>query len=152
SIDGGKTFTRLGSVLAAPGQVPSEAELNFLGPDQSVAVSLVRLDNQGLLEDGQTAICVKRGSWLGFFGNFDCRRRLEQRLDGPSRIFEAAGRKFVIARKHLACTRKRTALYELRGDLTDPAAPIQLLEVAELPSNGDTAYAAVSPVPGHPDR
>ena len=152
SIDGGKSFARLGSVLAAPDQVPSEAELNFLGPDESVAVSLVRLDNQGLLEDGQTAICVKRGSWLGFFGNFDCRRRLEQRLDGPSRIFEAAGRRFVIARKHLACTRKRTALYELRGDLTDPTAPIQLFEVAELPSNGDTAYAAVSPVPGHPDR
>lgn len=152
SIDGGKSFTRLGSVLNAPDQVPSEAELNFLGPDESIAVSLVRLDNQGLQEDGQTAICVKRGSWLGFFGDFDCQRRLEQRLDGPSRIFEVDGRRFVIARKHLACTRKRTALYEIRGDLANPSSPIRLFEVAELPSNGDTAYAAVSPVPGHPDR
>ena len=152
SLDGGKTFVKLGSILKAPGLVPSEAELNFLGRDRNVAVSLVRLDDQGLLEDGQTAICVKRGSWLGFFGDFDCSRRLEQRLDGPSRVFEVDGRFFVVARKHLACTRKRTALYELRGDLTDPRSPVQLFEVAELPSNGDTAYAAVAPVPGRPGQ
>jgi len=150
SLDGGRSFVKLGSLLKAPGLVPSEAELNFLGRDQSIAVSLVRLDDQGLLEDGQTAICVKRGSWFGFFGDFDCDRRLEQRLDGPSRVFEVDGRFFVVARKHLACTRKRTALYELRGDLTDPRSPVHLFEVAELPSNGDTAYAAVAPVPGRP--
>jgi hypothetical protein len=152
SIDGGRSFVKLGSLVKAPGLVPSEAELNFLGEDQSTAVSLVRLDNQGLLEDGQTAVCVKRGSLFGFFGDFDCQRRLEQRLDGPSRVFEVDGRFFVVARKHLACTRKRTALYELRGDLDDPRSPIQLFEVAELPSNGDTAYAAVAPIPGRPKQ
>ena len=152
SLDGGKSFVKLGSLVNAPGLVPSEAELNFLGKDNSIAVSLVRLDDQGLLEDDQTAVCVKRGTWFGFFGDFDCSRRLEQRLDGPSRVFEADGRFFVVARKHLACTRKRTALYELRGDLTDPRSPIQLLEVAELPSNGDTAYAAVAPIPGRPKQ
>lgn len=148
SFDGGKTFVKLGSILNAPAQVPSEAELNFLGEHGEVAVSLVRLDNQGLLEDGQTAVCVKHGSWFGFFGDFDCGRRLEQRLDGPSRVFEVDGRTFVVARKHLACTRKRTALYEIRGDLADPRSRIRLFEVAELPSNGDTAYAAVAPIPG----
>ena len=152
SVDGGRSFVKLGSMVKAPGLVPSEAELNFLGKDQTIAVSLVRLDNQGLLEDGQTAVCVKRGSWLGFFGDFDCSRRLEQRLDGPSRVFEVDGRTFVVARKHLSCTRKRTALYELRGDLSDPRSPIHLFEVAELPSNGDTAYAAIAPIPGQSRR
>ncbi len=148
SFDGGKTFAKLGSIVNAPAAVPSEAELNFLGKHGEVAVSLVRLDNQGLVEDGQTAICVKRGSWFGFFGNFDCSRRLEQRLDGPSRVFEVDGRTFVVARKHLACTLKRTAIYEIRGDLADPNSQIRLFEVAELPSNGDTSYAAVAPIPG----
>jgi hypothetical protein len=150
SLDGGKSFAKLGSLMNAPGLVPSEAELNFVGKDGNIAVSLVRLDNQGLLEDGQTAVCVKRGSWFGFYGDFDCSRRLEQRLDGPSRVFEVDGRHFVVARKHLACTRKRTALYELRGDLADPGSPLELFEVADLPSNGDTAYAAVAPIPGRP--
>ena len=152
SLDGGKSFVKLGSLLNAPALVPSEAELSFLGADGMVAVSLVRLDDQGLLEDGQTAVCVKRGSIFGFFGDFDCGRRLEQRLDGPSRIFEEDGRYFVVARKHLACTRKRTALYEIRGDLTNPGSPVRLYEVAELPSNGDTAYAAVAPIPGRPKQ
>ncbi len=152
SVDGGRSFIKLGSLVNAPRLVPSEAELSFLGKEQTTAVSLVRLDDQGLLEDGQTAVCVKRGSWFGFFGDFDCSRRLEQRLDGPSQLFEVDGRTFVVARKHLSCTRKRTALYELRGDLTEPRSPIRLLEVAELPSNGDTAYAAVAPIPGQPRR
>ncbi len=152
SIDGGRSFVKLGSLVNAPRLVPSEAELSFLGEDRMIAVALVRLDDQGLNEDGQTAVCVKRGSWLGFLGDFDCSRRLEQRLDGPSKLFEVDGRTFVVARKHLSCTRKRTALYELRGDLTDPRSPVRLFEVAELPSNGDTAYAAVAPIPGQPRR
>lgn len=151
SLDG-KTFVKLGSILNDPAAVPSEAELNFLGEHGEVAVSLVRLDNQGLVEDGQTAVCVKHGSWFGFFGDFDCSRRLEQRLDGPSRVFEVGGRTFVVARKHLACTRKRTAIYEIRGDLADPHSQIRLFEVAELPSNGDTSYASVAPIPGKPGQ
>ncbi len=152
SCDGGKTFFKLGSLVNAPALVPSEAELNFLGDHREVAVSLVRLDDQGLVEDGQTAVCVKHGSFLGFFGDFDCSRRLEQRLDGPSRVFEVDGRYFVVARKHLACTLKRTALYEIRGDLTNPHSRLWLYEVAELPSNGDTSYAAVAPIPGRPHQ
>jgi hypothetical protein len=40
------------------------------------------------------------------------------------------------------------AVYELRGGLTDPAAPVTLCEIAELPSSGDTAYTAVAPLGG----
>jgi hypothetical protein len=152
SLDGGKTFVKLGSLVDAPALVPSEAELNFLGEHGEVAVSLVRLDNQGLVEDGQTAVCIKHGSIFGFFGNFDCARRLEQRLDGPSRVFEVDGRFFVVARKHLACTRKRTAIYEIRGNLADPHSQLRLFEIAELPSNGDTSYASVAPIPGRPGQ
>jgi hypothetical protein len=152
SPDGGRSFIKLGSLVDAPADVPSEAELFFLGPNQRTAVSLVRLDNQGLLSDGQTAICVKR---VGLFammlwGDFACTRRIEQRLDGPSQIIEEGGRTFVAARKHLPCTRKRTALYEIRGDLADPEAPVSLCEIAELPSNGDTAYVAIAPIPNRP--
>jgi hypothetical protein len=152
SQDGGATFKRLGNILASPADVPSEAELIFTGPDQATAVSLVRLDNKGLLSAGQTAVCTQRAGPAGFSGDFECARRLEQRLDGPSRIFEVNGRRFVAARKHLACTRKRTALYEIRGELSDPRAPVSLCEIAELPSAGDTAYAAVAAIPGRRDE
>ena len=150
SHDGGASFIKLGSILDSPADVPSEAELSFLGHNQTTAVALVRLDNQGLLSDGQTAVCTKQVGPLGmfFFGDFECGRRLEQRLDGPSQLFEVDGRYFVAARKHLACTRKRTALYEIRGDLIDPAAAVSLCEIAELPSNGDTAYASIVPISG----
>jgi hypothetical protein len=150
SHDGGASFIKLGSILDNPADVPSEAELIFLGHNQTTAVSLVRLDNQGLLSDGQTAICTKQAGPFGLFfsGDFECGRRLEQRLDGPSQIFEVEDRYFVAARKHLACTRKRTALYEIRGDLMDPAAPVSLCEIAELPSNGDTAYISIVPISG----
>jgi len=62
SVDGGASFVKVGSLVKAPGLVPSEAELSFVGEDHGVAVSLVRLDDQGLLEDGQTAVCVKKVS------------------------------------------------------------------------------------------
>lgn len=154
SPDGGGSFVKLGDLVAGPDEVPSEAELFFVGPNQRTAVSLVRLDNQGLLSDGQTAICVKRAGLFDMmpWGDFACTRRIEQRLDGPSQIIEEGGRMFVAARKHLACTRKRTALYEIRGDLADPEAPVSLCEIAELPSNGDTAYVAIAPIPNRPSE
>jgi hypothetical protein len=152
SEDGGATFTRRGDILASPVDVPSEAELFFGGPRRETAIALVRLDNKGLLSAGQTAICTKHADANGMSGDFECSRRIEQRLDGPSEVFEARGRRFIVARKHLACTRKRTALYEMRGELADPKAPVSLCEVAELPSSGDTAYAAVAAIPGHRDE
>src|SRR5207247_11116966 len=55
-------------------------------------------------------------------------------------------RSVVFARKHLPCTFKRTAIYELRGDLTDPGAPIEVCEIQELKSWGDTAYTSLAPL------
>jgi hypothetical protein len=54
----------------------------------------------------------------------------------------------VIARKNLDGTRKRTAVYDLIGDLTTPSSPITLTELTELKSSGDTAYVGVMPLSG----
>lgn len=127
--------------------LPSETELQFFGENNEIAVALIRLDNQGLLHDGQTAICTSREPFL----RWECGRRIEQRIDGPTWVVWRDGpqiRHFVFARKHLPCTFKRTAAYELRGDLTDPAAPIEVCEIQEVPSAGDTAYTALVPLSG----
>lgn len=127
-------------VVASYDDVPSEAELQFFG---DTAVALVRMDNQGILQDGQSAICTSKDP----FTEWECGRRVEQRFDGPtwiSRDVEGVRRNFVVARKHLPCTYKRTAIYELVGDLTDPSSPIGVCEIEELPSAGDTAYTAVA--------
>ena len=52
----------------------------------------------------------------------------------------------MFARKHLPCTFKRTAIYELRGDLADPSAPIEVCEIQEVKSSGDTAYTSLAPL------
>jgi len=121
--------------------VPSEAELQFFG---DTAVSLVRLDNgKSLLAEGHTAICVAQPP----YATWDCGRMLDKRLDGPN-WFAWKGRQFVVARKHLPDQRKRTAIYELKGKLQDPQAQIELVELAELQSAGDTAYVGVTPLSG----
>lgn len=125
--------------------LPSETELAFFGDNNEIAVALIRLDNQGLLHDGQTAVCTSRDPFL----QWECGRRIEQRIDGPTWVVWKDGapvRHFVFARKHLPCTFKRTAAYELRGDITDPGAPIQVCEIQEIPSAGDTAYTALVPL------
>lgn len=125
--------------------VPSEAELQFFGENQETAVAIVRMDNQGILQDGQSAICTSHEP----FTTWECGRRIEQRLDGPTWISREIGgtrRNFVVARKHLPCTYKRTAVYELKGDLTDPKAPIEVCEIETLISAGDTAYTALAPL------
>ena len=125
--------------------MPSEAELQFFGKNHDTAVALVRLDNQDILADGQTAICTSHDPFV----TWECGRRIEQRLDGPTWIVRRAHgrvRSFVFARKHLPCTFKRTAIYELRGDLTDPGAAIEVCEIQELKSSGDTAYTSLAPL------
>jgi hypothetical protein len=144
SIDG-VTWEKRAIVMSSYDDVPSEAELQFFGDNAEKAVAIVRLDNQGILQDGQSAICTSQEP----FTTWECGRRIEQRLDGPTFFTQNVGgtiRNVVIARKHLPCTYKRTALYELRGDLTDPSAPITVCEVEELKSAGDTAYASVAPL------
>ena len=67
-----------------------------------------------------------------------------QRLDGPVDFF-LGDRLFIVARKHLGTdVRKRTALFEVTGNFE--GGPIDVVEHAELPSAGDTAYAGVVPL------
>ena len=141
----GVTWQKRATIIDSYDDVPSEAELQFFGANQESAVALVRLDNQDILADGQTAICTSSEPFV----DWECGRRLEQRLDGPTWIVrqeEGRARSFVFARKHLPCTFKRTAAYELRGELTDPDAAIEVCEIRELPSSGDTAYTALAPL------
>jgi hypothetical protein len=140
--DDGLHWEKRGLIMNSYADVPSEAELQFFGANNETAVALVRLDNQDILADGQTAICTSTDP----FTTWECGRRIEQRLDGPTWVVRGTGnqaRHFVFARKHLPCTFKRTAAYELRGDLTDPRAAIEVCEIQELESSGDTAYTAV---------
>lgn len=145
--DDGVHWEKRSTILSSYSDVPSEAELQFFGKNHEIAVALVRLDNQDILADGQTAICTARDP----FTTWECGRRIEQRLDGPTWVVRrdhGRDRHFIFARKHLPCTRKRTAIYELRGDLTDPSAPIEVCEIQELQSSGDTAYTSLAPISG----
>lgn len=143
--DDGLRWEKRSVIIDSYDDVPSEAELKFFGENQEKAVALIRLDNQDILADGQTAICTSTEPFIAW----ECGRRIEQRLDGPTWIVRDSDghpRNFVFARKHLPCTFKRTAAYELRGDLTDPDAPIEVCEIQELMSSGDTAYTALAPL------
>src|SRR5262245_37149734 len=143
--DDGITWEKRSTIITSYNDVPSEAELQFFGKNHDTAVALVRLDNQDILADGQTAICTSHDPFV----TWECGRRIEQRLDGPTWVVRRAHgrvRSFVFARKHLPCTFKRTAIYELRGDLTDPGAPIEVCEIQELKSSGDTAYTSLAPL------
>jgi hypothetical protein len=141
----GVRWTEVSTIINDYEDAPSEAELQFFGENNEIAVSIVRLDNQGNLEDGQSAICTSRAP----FEQWECGRRVEERLDGPAWIVRQDGdqtRNFIFARKHLPCTFKRTAIYEIRGDLTDPSSPVETCEIQEVMSSGDTAYTALVPI------
>src|SRR5262245_51481375 len=56
--DDGITWEKRSTIIASYNDVPSEAELQFFGKNHEIAVALVRLDNQDILADGQTAICT----------------------------------------------------------------------------------------------
>ena len=143
--DDGVHWEKRSTIIDSYDDVPSEAELQFFGDNAETAVALVRLDNQDILANGQTAICTSTDP----FDTWECGRRIDQRLDGPTWVLRSEGaqpRSFVFARKHLPCTFKRTAIYELRGDLADPNAPIEVCEIQELESSGDTAYTSLAPL------
>src|SRR5262249_34759842 len=143
--DDGGTWGKRAAIISSYNDVPSEAELRFFGKNPAIAVALARLDNQDMLADGQTAICTSHDPFV----TWECGRRIEQRLDGPTWVLRRAhgrARSFVFARKHLPCTFKRTAIYELRGDLGDPNAAVEVCEIQELKSSGDTAYTSLAPL------
>jgi len=106
----GVQWEKRATLMNSYNDVPSEAELQFFGDNDETAVALVRLDNQDILADGQTAICTASDPFV----KWECGRRIEQRLDGPTWIVrdgDAGPRNFVFARKHLPCTFKRTTAY-----------------------------------------
>jgi hypothetical protein len=136
----GVHWEQRGTITDSFDDVPSEAELRFFGER---AVALVRLDNEGLVNDGQTAVCLADPPYAAW----SCDRRLPERFDGPVWFGVKHGqeeRQIVVARKHLPHTKKRTAVYELHGDLAKAGAPVVAEELFQLQSSGDTAYAAVA--------
>ena len=142
----GRTWTRGAEIYAVAEDTPSETELLLL--PSGTLLAIVRLDGtdrelfgtEGRL---RTRICRARPPYT----SFDCAHEIsDQRLDGPL-AFLVGERLFVIARKHLGSDgRKRTALFELTGDLE--AGPLVAREWGELPSAGDTAYAGRIPLTG----
>lgn len=135
-------------IYGVAADTPLETELIFT-PSGRRMLALVRMDGNDFELFGQrgrlrTKVCWSRTP----FRRFSCRAELRGvRLDGPV-AFRWKGRLFVIARKHLrgAGIRKRTALYEITGDLED--GPIGIVEHGELPSAGDTSYAGVARIRG----
>ena len=138
----GLTWQRGASIYDVAADSPLETELTFMPSGRVLA--LVRMDGTdaelfGVKGRLRTKVCWSQPP----YERFECRQELEgYRLDGPLTFF-ADNRLFVVARKHLAGGRKRTALYELRGDL-DGGGALGIKEWAELPSAGDTSYAGVA--------
>jgi hypothetical protein len=138
----GVTWSEGAWIYTVSEDTPLETELTFLPSGRLLA--LVRMDgtDEELLGNGRlrTQACWSDPP----YDSFDCPQEITgERLDGPLTFFWQ-DRLFVIARKHLPeGNRKRTALYEVTGDLD--TGPIGILEWGELPSAGDTAYAGAAP-------
>jgi hypothetical protein len=140
----GRAWTAGPQIYGVSADTPLEAELVF-SPKGKRMLALVRMDgtdtelfgHQGRL---RTKVCWAKKPYR----EFSCPQELNGvRLDGPV-AFYWGKRLFVVARKHLPGPdiRKRTALYEITGDLE--GGPIGIREWGELPSAGDTSYAGVA--------
>jgi hypothetical protein len=135
----GVSWTAGATIYDVAADTPLETELVFL-PDETL-VGFVRMDGTDaeLLGDMgrlRTKVCVARPP----YDAFTCPSEVSgERWDGPL-AFYVGTRLFMVARKHLQPSlRKRTALYELTGDLAGGLPTFR--EWGELPSAGDTAYA-----------
>ena len=142
SSTGGSAWTPGAVIYDVAADTPLETELVFLRSGRLLA--LVRMDGTdrellGGVGRLRTKVCWAEPP----YASFSCPQELDgARLDGPLAFFHGS-RLFVIARKHLPeLNRKRTALYELRGTLE--GGPLALVELAELPSAGDTSYAGIA--------
>lgn len=144
SSSDGATWTAGPTVWGVAADTPLETELQFL--PSGAMLALVRMDgnDQEILGDSgrlRTKVC-----WaMPPYASFDCTNEIDgQRLDGPV-SFMWNGRLFVVARKHLQGTgKKRTALFELTGDLVNGGGALAVKEWGEIPSAGDTSYAGVA--------
>lgn len=139
----GRSWRAGPQIYGVAADTPLETELVF-SPSGERMLGLVRMDgtdfelfgNQGRL---RTKVCWSKAP----FRRFRCPQTLRNvRLDGAVAWYWR-GRLFVIARKHLRGedVRKRTALYEITGNLE--GGPIGIIEHGVLPSAGDTSYAGI---------
>jgi hypothetical protein len=144
----GKRWSAGPRIYGVSADTPLEAELVF-SPSGKRMLALVRMDGNDYELFGhrgrlRTKVCWARRPYR----RFSCPQELKGvRLDGPV-AFWWHGRLFVIARKHLKGegVRKRTALYEITGDLE--GGPIGIVERGVFPSAGDTSYAGVARIRG----
>lgn len=140
----GKTWKAGPQIYGVSEDTPLETEL-IVSPSGKRMLGLVRMDgtNEELFGDQgrlRTKVCWAKKP----FKSFTCPQELTGvRLDGAV-SFYWEGRLFLIARKHLLNSgiRKRTALYEITGDLE--GGPLKIREWGELPSAGDTSYAGIA--------
>jgi hypothetical protein len=126
---------------------PLETELVAMPSGRMLG--LVRMDGKDAELGGNRGRLRTKVCWaLPPYDAWGCPQELEGvRLDGPVAFFWR-DRLFVVARKHLGEDgRKRTALYEITGELE--GGPIGIVEHAELPSAGDTSYAGVAAIDRH---
>jgi hypothetical protein len=144
SVDG-MNWTQGARIYGRAEDTPLETELVFMPSGKLLA--LVRLDGNDRELFGNAGRLRTKVCWAAPpFSTWDCSRELDGvRLDGPVAFFDR-GRLFVVARKHFIEpeSRKRTALYELTGDLD--GGDLSIVERGELPSAGDTSYAGVAPI------
>jgi hypothetical protein len=144
SVDG-TSWTHGAQIYGMAADTPLETELMFMPSGKLLA--LVRMDgsNDELL--GNVGRLRTKVCWASPpFATWDCSRELDGvRLDGPVAFFHGS-RLFVVARKHFIEPegRKRTALYEITGNLD--GGDVAIVEHGELPSAGDTSYAGVAPI------
>jgi hypothetical protein len=141
----GANWTQGADIYTVTADTPLETELTFMPSGRMLA--LVRTDgdstNEAVYQGDDPTVNKTKVCWaMPPYSSFDCSQTLAGvRLDGPVSFFHN-GRLFVVARKHLSTgDKKRTALYELTGNLE--GGPLSAKEWGELPSAGDTAYAGV---------
>lgn len=139
SSQDGKAWTKGPVVYDVAADTPLETELTFMPSGKLLA--LVRMDGSDdeLLGDVgrlRTKLCWSDPPYAAF----SCPDELTgARLDGPLTFFEGS-RLFVVARRHIqGYGKKRTALYELTGNLD--GGKLALKDWGDFPSAGDTSYA-----------
>ena len=141
----GVQWTAGAEVYGVSADTPLETELVFM--PSGLLLGLVRMDGIDFELLGQRGRSRTKICWASPpYDTFTCPAEFQGvRLDGPVSFFWRR-RLFVIARKHIPGprVRKRTALYEIVGDLD--GGPLGIVEWGELPSAGDTSYAGVVPI------
>lgn len=137
----GLAWTQGAPIYGVAADTPLETELVFMPSGRMLA--LVRTDGADAVYLAQQPPISTRVCWaMPPYDTFTCPQTLDGvRLDGPLAFFWNQ-RLFVVARKHIltdTLCRKRTSLFEITG--TFEGGPIDIHEIGELPSAGDTSYA-----------